>query len=344
MISGPHTWFSVRLPRPLRLVLLSLALFVMFGSATAKAAPSYRFHGVPWPGGEVRYYNAAPSQAWALWQAVAAWNRSGARVRFVATSRKDAQLIIRHDRSVADCKRARATVGFVPGATVKIFARRDASTSCNRYTAARFLVHELGHVLGLRHEDGGCATMNSAGWYGGGGMCPSGKPWEWRCQLLEPDDIHGVIAIYGGSLKRQKRSSPLCPLYDPITPPSRVMVSSQPNSQEIELSFRPAADPALPAFLAARVAGLGGFAYLAQPNTCPSPSAFYAAIRGVWSASNRNGFSAVVDRFPPGTYCYAVWSIDAFNRPSSRVSTALVTVPAAIPIPSPAPPPPPAAP
>jgi len=48
----------------------------------AQAAPatsSYRVHVVPWPGGVVRYYNAAPSQGWVLWQAVSAWNRSGAK-------------------------------------------------------------------------------------------------------------------------------------------------------------------------------------------------------------------------------------------------------------------------
>src|SRR5687768_7565545 len=92
-----------RLSRPLRwaAVLVVTAFVVTGGAPAAEAASAYRFHGVPWPGGVVRYYNAAPSQAWALWQAVAAWNRSGANVRFVATSRRNAQLIIRHDPIVA---------------------------------------------------------------------------------------------------------------------------------------------------------------------------------------------------------------------------------------------------
>lgn len=34
-------------------------------SPEAEAGPQYRVHGVPWPGGLVKYYNAAPSQAWA---------------------------------------------------------------------------------------------------------------------------------------------------------------------------------------------------------------------------------------------------------------------------------------
>jgi hypothetical protein len=311
------------------------------GSSAAEAAPTYSFHGAPWPAGVVRYYNAAPTQGWALWQAVAAWNRSGAKVRFVATSRRNAQLIIRHHPAVASCTQARATLGFVRGATVNIYARNDASTKCNRYNAARFLAHELGHVLGLLHEDGRCATMNSYGSYRGGAMCRPARPWEWRCRLLEPDDVRGVIAIYGGRLEPQKRPSPLCPLYEPSVPPTGVTASYAERERGVLLAFRPAADPVMPEFLAGVAARRSrGFAYLVRPNVCPSASMFEDAVQGVWTDRNRTGFSSVVDLLAPGTYCYGVWSIDAFGRPSSRVATTHVDVPAPVPVPPPPAPPP----
>jgi hypothetical protein len=228
----------------------ALTALLLIGSPPgAQAAPSYRAHGVKWPGGIVPYFNAAPDQAWALWQAVSAWSRSGADVRFVATSRANAWLIIRHDPAVSSCERAQATIGFVPGATVKIYPRGDASRTCNRYDAARSLTHELGHVLGLLHEDRACTVMNSSGSYRGGAECDPVEPWEWRCRLLEPDDVSGAIAFYGGS-PRPQRASPACALYDPIHPPGSAAATYDSETGGIALSFRRAPDPVLPAFLA----------------------------------------------------------------------------------------------
>ena len=66
--------------------------------AVAFAVPGSAFRklGDPWPAGVVPYYNAAYDQAWAVNQAVNAWNTSGARVRFVPVSRGSAKLVIEH--------------------------------------------------------------------------------------------------------------------------------------------------------------------------------------------------------------------------------------------------------
>src|SRR5262249_38301709 len=45
------------------------------------------------------------------------------------------------------------------------------------------------------------ATMNPSGNYSGGGECQPKLPWAWRCSLLEPDDVAGVAAAYGGTPK-----------------------------------------------------------------------------------------------------------------------------------------------
>jgi len=262
----------------LRVAVLVVCILAVSGSA-ASAAPDYRYHAVPWPGGVVRYYNAVPSQGWALWQAVAAWNRSGARVRFVATSKRRAQLVIRTDPSVASCEKASATVGYVRRATVLIFPRNDRSQRCNKYTAARALAHELGHVLGLLHENGGCAAMNSSGSYRGAAMCASGRDWEWRCRLLEGDDVRGIAALYGGAAKPDRRPSPLCPLYDSVTPPREVAASYVPETGVV-LTFGAAADPTVPPFLA-------GLAYLVLVNSLVSLSLLFLMLRHGEAAERR---------------------------------------------------------
>ena len=63
------------------------------------------------------------------------------------------------------------------------------------------IAHELGHVLGLGHEDGTCATMNSVPW----SLCGRQKP----CSILQDDDVRGAIHRYGGRLRKQ--AGVLCP-------------------------------------------------------------------------------------------------------------------------------------
>src|SRR5688500_1934514 len=114
-----------------------------------------------WPDGIVTYFNASPEHEWAVRQAVGAWNASGARVRFVATAAAEAELLIRSD-AAERCGEGRATLGYTPQAVTFVF-RSGSARTCDRYSAARVIAHELGHVLGLTHLDGTCAVMNSTG-------------------------------------------------------------------------------------------------------------------------------------------------------------------------------------
>jgi Streptomyces extracellular neutral proteinase (M7) family len=130
------------------------------------------------PGGVVPYYNAAPDQAWAVAQAVRAWNQSGAHIRFVAVGRASAKMVIEEQSDKVYCSEAHATVGFGSDARMVIFPAHGITHDCNRYWAARVVAHELGHVLGLLHEDGGCATMNSLGSIRGGAACEPKLVWD----------------------------------------------------------------------------------------------------------------------------------------------------------------------
>jgi hypothetical protein len=163
--------------------------------------------GSPWPDGLVRYYNDAPEHEWALRQAVDAWNRSGARIRLRRTDRLQADLVV-HSTPEKQCGHGRATVGYSVPATITIFSLR-VDRGCDRYSAARALTHELGHVLGLDHTTAACAVMNPLGSYSGSPRCLRSHASLWRCRLLEPSDAEAAVKLYGGS-PAPVRAQPLC--------------------------------------------------------------------------------------------------------------------------------------
>ena len=65
---------------------------------------------------------------------------------------------------------------------------------------ALIVTHELGHVLGLDHEDRICATMNSYLVNNGPEHCPAAPEGMWVCRLLRTDDVRGAVSLYGGNL------------------------------------------------------------------------------------------------------------------------------------------------
>ena len=63
------------------------------------------------------------------------------------------------------------------------------------------MAHELGHVLGLDHEDRFCATMNSYLLDGHPEYCPAAPAGKWICRLLRTDDVRGAVRLYGGTVR-----------------------------------------------------------------------------------------------------------------------------------------------
>jgi hypothetical protein len=311
-------------------VLRSLSLALLGAATLAVLAPqagAYRAVGPKWPGGVITYFDDAPDQAWALDQAVSAWNRSGALVRFVPATRDQAAVVVEHsdDPTIAACRKAEASVGHVRHARVFIFRRDDSSLFCNRWNAAFFLAHELGHVLGLAHETHTCATMNPVGNMEGGSQCADRNAWEWFCRLLEPDDVAGAVALYGGA-PAPMRGPPDCPLYRSQRPPA-VKLTWHAAERAVELTVTGASAPAYVQFLAASVSGKPtGFGYAGALGACPSATARAAAPNFAYQDGNRWDGTIAVDP-PPGRYCYLSWSVDALGRRSAKIAQRIIVVP-----------------
>jgi hypothetical protein len=185
---------------------VSVAALLAVTAAVAAAAPAdaYRLEGVRWPTHTITYYTETPAYRWSVDTAAYAWNTSGANVQFVKTSRAAAKVLIgiRWYRHAGDARVQRLGSRIVA-------AQVGIQTGHDRYEMALIVAHELGHVLGLDHELHQCATMNPTVGKDHTTLCAAPPAGDWTCRLLQPDDVRGAVALYGGSI-RPWRGSPFC--------------------------------------------------------------------------------------------------------------------------------------
>lgn len=312
-----------------RMVRVPWTMLVVFVAAAAipAAAHGYVLGGRSWPTHTIRYYDAGPNHA-AVRAAVQAWNTSGARVRFVATSRSRAQVVIL-PLSPAGCLGIEgvATLGYDPRGDV-VNLRRCGDL----WEAEMVAAHELGHVLGLGHETHVCATMNPSV----GERCGSPPAYYQQCRILQADDVRGAVRRFGGHV-RPIRSPQFCPEFSQPLPPTSVSVTgtAPPAAQLTALVHIPLEH----ARVSIPTIRIGGITLKQTPpellasvyryaNACPAgPPHGSPAFEQNVAASGRAQvvLDARID-LHPGTWCYAVWTTDSAGRRSARAATTTVLV------------------
>ena len=276
---------------------------VLAAAACASPAQAFRLDGIPWPGrpATITYWNGTGYTA-QVRQAAAAWNRSGARVRFVAAAKRRAAVRIVYDpRStfgISGQAHGSASVGYQPRNRIAL------GRGARGVGAVGVIAHELGHVLGLVHEDRRCATMNSVAW-SRCGLPPS-------CSIVQPDDVRGAIARYGGHARRP--APELCP-----PAPAGLIIERTSDSDRI-----------LAAITVSTATGVVGAIEQHAVGRCPESSG--GIVRGQLAAP---GASFVLDVTPTGPFvglgggmlCVRAWSFDDTGRVSAEALTQQIPLP-----------------
>jgi hypothetical protein len=262
----------------------------------------------------ITYFDGGPDHA-AVRTAVRAWNTSGVRIRFKAASRRRAAVHV--VRQAGRCA-GTAQLGYVRGAHARVLIARCPDA----LSAAGVATHELGHILGLAHEDRICATMNAVLWQG----CRQAPSYFGRCRLLERDDVSGAVRRYGGRV-RPVRARAFCPLFAAPAPATDLRVSvAQDSPGAITLRFGSQVPRRLersfygPPYLLARI-------YRSRGACRPGPPAG-KPIQEVTAHAGRTTRAWVGTRLElaPGPWCFAVWIVDATGRRARAAATTTVQV------------------
>lgn len=304
---------------PYRRAGLRVGLVLAIGTLLlAVPASSFGYHvgGQRWPGHNPRitYYDGTPrAYHWSVETAAAAWNSSGVRIRFVrVNSRRKAKVVITRDRK-QPAGTGFATIGAAPNAFIQL--NMCGLVCVDKWVMAGLTAHEFGHILGLDHETHRCALMNPVVYEHCSPEFPPAA-FQWRCRILEPDDLAGARRRYGGHTRLA--SAQFC---------EKAPVPGAPSGLTATLT----GDPARPIKLAWKMPARGVTTVIMarEGGTCPTstldPQAVYI---GTHDAKAGKATSLYIDSslqdLTAGTWCYRVWVDDTWRRMGGSATATVV--------------------
>jgi chitodextrinase len=288
----------------------AVVLLVACGAALVPAAQAdaYRLQKHRWYSRTLTYYDATGGYRSEVRAAARQWNRSGARVRIRSASRRSARVLIRVDprlgRSRAGVARYTSFNGIVSRATIGI--RRNFGNDLRSPAEARaariaVIAHELGHVLGLNHDNRRCALMNARLWTR---CAPPPERYRYRCRTLEADDVRGAIRRFGGRVR--SRGPAYCFAESAPAAPAVTVATADAERGLLRIAWT------MPAGNVARVR------VLRRAGACPTgaddPAAQVVADFATGSGAAQSGDDPVP---AAGSYCYAVVAFGALGRPGA---------------------------
>ncbi len=322
----------------LRLLLVGAAAATL--ALAAGPAQAYRLGGQRWTKRTITVKTPSRYRA-PVADAIRAWNTSGVRVRFrmVTAGRGDITVGSLPVKTGAACGKSYRLRGKPIAGLASIGAQRGAfiklDPNCDRFELVFVATHELGHNLGLLHDDRKCALMAADP----SPKCPyvnatQTLPWEYVCRPLYADDVAGAIRRYGGTM-RPIPADHVC-LRAPVPAPAGapiVQIAPSDTLAATRISWNNPADANLQRVSVTRRSGecanhpILDTAYRIRGGVPDLMGDFSVVV-----AATPGAAQSVTEANPPtgGTVCYSVWTIGADNRWRHGASTT-VTHPGPIP-------------